>query len=87
MLNPDGVVHGNYRRDVFGVDLNRTWAEPKENETPSIHHCVELMKKLDDTSGHKLEIFLDVHAHSATLSNFFIANTDVENVNNERFLK
>jgi murein tripeptide amidase MpaA len=25
MLNPDGVIHGNYRCDLSGMDLNRRW--------------------------------------------------------------
>jgi murein tripeptide amidase MpaA len=25
MVNPDGVVHGNYRTNLAGVDLNRVW--------------------------------------------------------------
>lgn len=26
MLNPDGVVYGNYRCNLAGVDLNRIWS-------------------------------------------------------------
>jgi murein tripeptide amidase MpaA len=28
MLNPDGVVHGNYRCNLNGIDLNRIWSNP-----------------------------------------------------------
>ncbi len=28
MLNPDGVVLGNYRTSYTGNDLNRKWQEP-----------------------------------------------------------
>ena len=28
MLNPDGVIHGNYRTSLVGVDLNRRWEKP-----------------------------------------------------------
>jgi hypothetical protein len=31
MLNPDGVVMGNYRSTIFGRDLNRQWQTPDEN--------------------------------------------------------
>lgn len=27
MLNPDGVIHGNYRTNLAGIDLNRVWGE------------------------------------------------------------
>jgi murein tripeptide amidase MpaA len=26
MLNPDGVIYGNYRCSLLGCDLNRKWA-------------------------------------------------------------
>lgn len=29
MLNPDGVILGNYRTDFSGADLNRTFLETK----------------------------------------------------------
>ena len=28
MLNPDGVVNGNYRFSAAGHDLNRKWHKP-----------------------------------------------------------
>jgi len=28
MLNPDGVIYGNYRCSLLGVDLNRKWTKP-----------------------------------------------------------
>jgi hypothetical protein len=30
MLNPDGVIHGNYRCSLAGVDLNRQWVNPSK---------------------------------------------------------
>jgi len=36
MLNPDGVVYGNTRTSLYGVDLNRYWHEPSEALHPSI---------------------------------------------------
>ena len=30
MLNPDGVICGNYRCSLNGVDLNRQWIDPRE---------------------------------------------------------
>lgn len=27
-LNPDGVIHGNYRTSLAGQDLNRKWKKP-----------------------------------------------------------
>lgn len=30
MMNPDGVVHGNYRCSLAGCDLNRRWKKPRK---------------------------------------------------------
>ncbi len=30
MMNPDGVVHGNYRCSLSGTDLNRQWECPSK---------------------------------------------------------
>ena len=30
MVNPDGVVHGNNRCSLAGVDLNRRWKNPNK---------------------------------------------------------
>ena len=30
MLNPDGVIHGNYRCSLAGCDLNRQWKKPSK---------------------------------------------------------
>jgi murein tripeptide amidase MpaA len=30
MLNPDGVILGNYRCSLAGHDLNRQWVEPRK---------------------------------------------------------
>ena len=38
MLNPDGVVQGNYRCDSNGYDLNRVWKNPVESLHPTIYH-------------------------------------------------
>ncbi len=29
MVNPDGVIHGNYRTCLSGYDLNRKWKNPQ----------------------------------------------------------
>ncbi len=28
MLNPEGVIYGNYRCSILGKDLNRNWIKP-----------------------------------------------------------
>ena len=37
MLNPDGVVLGNSRSSLAGVDLNRRWSNPHATLHPEIY--------------------------------------------------
>lgn len=36
MLNPDGVINGNYRSSLAGCDLNRQWKNPSKTLHPTI---------------------------------------------------
>ena len=46
MLNPDGVVCGNYRSTVSGVDLNRKWTDPHPQLHPIAFHARKLVAKV-----------------------------------------
>lgn len=46
MLNPDGVINGNYRSSLAGCDLNRRWKTPSESIHPTIFHTKNLVKEL-----------------------------------------
>jgi len=48
MVNVDGVIYGNFRCDVTGVDLNRRWRDPSKIFHPQIY---EIKKKIQ--SYHK----------------------------------
>lgn len=37
MLNPDGVIHGNYRTNLAGIDLNRVWDSADKYLAPEIY--------------------------------------------------
>ena len=58
MLNPDGVIHGHYRNNILGKDLNRMWQDPRENITPTIFYLKKLI------SINKPFFFCDFHGHS-----------------------
>ena len=58
MLNPDGVIHGHYRNNILGKDLNRMWQDPRENVTPTIYYLKKLI------SINKPFFFCDFHGHS-----------------------
>ena len=62
MLNPDGVVNGNYRCSLAGVDLNRVWAEPNKRAHPTIWHAKAMIRKL--TEERETVLFCDMHGHS-----------------------
>ena len=36
MVNPDGVIHGNTRAEITGVDPNRMWKKPLKRLCPEI---------------------------------------------------
>ena len=58
MLNPDGVIHGHYRNNILGKDLNRMWQDPRPNITPTIYYLKKLI------SINKPFFFCDFHGHS-----------------------
>jgi murein tripeptide amidase MpaA len=43
MINPDGVVCGNYRTGLAGNDLNRKFANPDPKLHPTILHIKDLI--------------------------------------------
>ena len=45
MLNPDGVIHGNFRCDFSGVDLNRVWLDPNKYTEQHIFLIKKLLTK------------------------------------------
>lgn len=48
MLNPDGVINGNTRCSLAGVDLNRCWIEPNKKIHPTIFHTKQVKKFMLD---------------------------------------
>ncbi|XP_046826372.1 cytosolic carboxypeptidase-like protein 5 isoform X3 [Vespa crabro] len=44
MLNPDGVAKGHYRMDTKGVNLNRMYLNPSENDHPTIYAARNLIR-------------------------------------------
>lgn len=60
MLNPDGVIHGNYRTSLAGVDLNRRWDKPDRILHPEIYY----VKKLLMETEYKKAAYIDLHGHS-----------------------
>ena len=64
MLNPDGVILGNFRTGVAGMDLNRWFMNPDTTFYPTVNALKELCEKMTKNFGDNLISFLDFHGHS-----------------------
>ena len=62
MMNPDGVINGNYRTSMAGVDLNRRWNRPHECYHPTIFETKELVRHFQKCR--KIVTVCDIHGHS-----------------------
>ena len=43
MINPDGVIIGNSRSSLAGVDLNRRWCNPSATLHPELYFLKNIM--------------------------------------------
>lgn len=68
VINADGVVCGNYRSSLAGVDLNRQWALP----SPTIHPEVRVIKAHMNrfSKERQLLVYCDLHCHSKKVNSF-----------------
>lgn len=46
MLNPDGVINGNYRCSLSGGDLNRRWKVPSKILHPVVYNVKRMVKSI-----------------------------------------
>lgn len=74
MLNPDGVINGNYRCSLAGCDLNRRWKYPNKHLHPTIYHTKNLIKDIHQERG--LLMYCDLHGHSRKQNVFMYGCTD-----------
>jgi len=82
MLNPDGVINGNYRCSLAGCDLNRRWKYPSEILHPTVYHCKNLILRLAE--DRPLALYCDLHGHSRRKNMFIYGNTLAENPESSR---
>lgn len=47
MLNPDGVYLGNYRSNIMGVDLNRSWHAATQWAHPALYAAKDMLLAID----------------------------------------
>jgi hypothetical protein len=62
-LNPDGVVNGHHRTNLAGLDLNRQWASPSREKSPTIWHLKALLLSCARQRRGPLA-YVDFHGHS-----------------------
>jgi len=77
MLNPDGVINGNYRCSLAGCDLNRRWKYPSEILHPTIYHTKKLISRL--ANERCLALYADLHGHSRRKNIFMYGNVLEDN--------
>ena len=75
MLNPDGVINGNYRCSLSGVDLNRRWNKPSVRIHPEIFHTKHFIETI--ASKYTLGLVIDLHGHSIN-KNIFMYGCNYE---------
>jgi murein tripeptide amidase MpaA len=71
MLNPDGVARGYWRFDTLGLNLNRYYIQPTEEEHPTIW----AVKNAVLDSSNRLKMYVDFHAHCTKKGFFIFGNT------------
>lgn len=81
MVNPDGIISGNYRCNTQGKDMNRCFfadddpeAKMRLTEVEHIRRFMEenFSKKVPEKKA-RLAMFLDIHAHSGARDIFIYA--------------
>lgn len=75
MLNPDGVITGNYRCSLSGCDLNRQYNKFScmKEYFPVIFHLRQMMRKL--CQERQVTVYCDLHGHSRK-QNIFMYGCD-----------
>ena len=64
MVNPDGVIIGNYRSSISGNDLNRRYHDPDYRLHPTVYAIKNIVKNYALKEGGRMLGFIDIHGHS-----------------------
>lgn len=84
MMNPDGVVCGNYRTSLAGCDLNRRWINPNEILHPEIFFAKQMIMKL--STQRQIVLICDFHGHSGANNIFIYGNPIKEDPKSSKIL-
>ncbi|XP_070209667.1 uncharacterized protein [Littorina saxatilis] len=72
MLNPDGVIVGNYRCSLAARDLNRNYRRPRRENFPTIFAVKAMIEEL--SQDHEIMLYCDLHGHSRKHNVFMYGN-------------
>ncbi|KAL3887872.1 hypothetical protein ACJMK2_000261, partial [Sinanodonta woodiana] len=72
MLNPDGVIVGNYRCSMAARDLNRNYRHPKKESFPTVWHTKDMIDEI--LKKHEVILYCDLHGHSRKHNVFMYGN-------------
>uniref|UniRef100_A0A8C8UP43 ATP/GTP binding protein-like 3 n=1 Tax=Peromyscus maniculatus bairdii TaxID=230844 RepID=A0A8C8UP43_PERMB len=73
MLNPDGVIVGNYRCSLAGRDLNRNYTSLLKESFPSVWYTRNMIHRLMEKR--EVILYCDLHGHSRK-QNIFMYGCD-----------
>ncbi|XP_040584664.1 cytosolic carboxypeptidase 3 isoform X2 [Mesocricetus auratus] len=76
MLNPDGVIVGNYRCSLAGRDLNRNYTSLLKESFPSVWYTRNMIHRLMEKR--EVILYCDLHGHSRK-QNIFMYGCDGSN--------
>ncbi|XP_052763313.1 uncharacterized protein LOC128205605 isoform X10 [Mya arenaria] len=72
MLNPDGVIVGNYRCSLAARDLNRNYRRPRKESFPTVWSTKDMIEKVMEK--HEVALYCDLHGHSRKHNVFMYGN-------------
>jgi hypothetical protein len=75
ILNPDGVINGNYRCSLSGQDLNRRWKNPNKLIHPVIWSVKRFVRQF--AKEREVVLYCDLHGHSRR-KNIFMYGNDIK---------
>ncbi|XP_069318759.1 cytosolic carboxypeptidase 3 [Eulemur rufifrons] len=84
MLNPDGVIVGNYRCSLAGRDLNRNYTSLLKESCPSVWHTRNMIRRLMEKQ--EVLLYCDLHGHSRK-ENIFMYGCDGSERSKALYLK
>jgi cytosolic carboxypeptidase protein 2/3 len=82
MINVDGVMYGNYRCSLSGIDLNRTWKRIEPTLFPEVASIKKVAEEFNQE--HKVVLCCDLHGHSRARRVFMYGNNYVHNPESTR---